>query len=157
MNEQTPKPTNGVRVNIGGTEFTLRYTLAAMKAAKSHFGGSIADGKTLSSIDVEDLGKLLWFGTLANHPDVTVDQLDALIDPTQREELLKAYMAAMGRALPDPNATGSPQDMIRQLNELLTRAEAIQTKLSEAMTSTGSSSGPSDVTTSGSPTPISGA
>jgi hypothetical protein len=68
------RPTERVKIELGDPpkEFTLRYTLRAMKEAAEEFGGSIASIETLQKIDEQNLGKLIWYGLRADAPEVTV-------------------------------------------------------------------------------------
>jgi hypothetical protein len=154
--EPTTKPTDGVRVELGGREFTLRYPLWVLKEAKQRYGGSITSGETLAKIDIEDMSEFLLFGLKVHHPEVTVEELDRLYDPTQHEYIMRQYAKAIGRSLPEPKNDPSPTEVIQQLSDLLTRAEAIKTEVTEAM-KTGSPSGPSRELTLVSATASSGA
>lgn len=151
MPEQT-YPTPGVPVKIGGRDFVLRYPASSMKQAREEFGGSITNFAIVRTIDETKIGKLLWYGTKANHPEVSVEELEDLFDYTQVEYVLTQYFKAVGISLPEKNEQ-SPSAVIQQLTELVTRAES----LLEATRLTGSDSGPSGDTTSVSATASSGA
>jgi hypothetical protein len=85
-----------------GVERTLRYTLRAMREAAEEFGGSITSAETLKKLDENTLGKLIWYGLRADQPDLTVEQVEELIDPTMLRYCLGQYTLALGASAPEP-------------------------------------------------------
>lgn len=135
MNEIT-KPTEGVRVELGGKEYTLRYTLAACKAAKVEFGGSILSLETLGKLDEDNVAKLFWYGLQEHHPEITVEQIEAMIEFRSLPYYMSKYYEAIKIALPDPKNEQSPTE---------TRAKTTKPKGPRLI---GSESGPSEDSTS---------
>jgi hypothetical protein len=141
------KPTERVKVTLGdGVERTLRYPLSAMKQAREEFGGSITSVDVLKGLDETNIGKLLWYGLKTDYPELTVEQIEDLVEPTMLAYLMSQYATAMGAAMPEPKNDQSPVDQ-----EPTNRAEVL------TMKSTGSLSGQSADMTSDSPTKNSGA
>jgi hypothetical protein len=142
------------KITLGdGREYVLRYTLAAMKEAREEFGGPINSQQTLEKIDETNLGKLIWYGLRADYPEMTVEDVEALIEPPMFRDIMSGYIRAVSASLPDAPAKNeqSPAELLAMAQELLTRAEILSMKIS-----TGSSSGALGDSTSDSQTPNSG-
>ena len=138
---QITRPTERVKIVLADdVERTLRYTLRAMKEAAEEFGGSIASIDVLKTIDEQNLGKLIWYGLRADQPDITVEQVEDLIDPPMLPYVMQQYRAALTAAIPE-----APKN------------EQSEQPIAETTEPTGSPSGASDDTTSDSLTMTSGA
>lgn len=120
-----------------GVERTLRYTLRAMKEAREEFGGSITSMETLRKLDETNLGKLLWYGLRADQPELTVEQIEELIEPTMFRDLMDCYTRAVSASLPESKNEQSPAALLAEAQRLMDRAEA----LTKTMNQTGSDSG----------------
>lgn len=130
-------PTERVKLTLAdGVERTLRYNIRTMKEASEEFGGSIMKAETLNQMEVERLPKLIWYGLRADSPDLTLETIEELLEPTMVPYVMQQYLRALNIFLPDRKNEQSP-DQIAEVKEILTRAEAI---LAEAK-STGSISG----------------
>jgi hypothetical protein len=152
-----PETTAVERVKVtlnDGVERTLRYTLADMKEAKEHFGGSITKVETLQKIDEDDLGKLIWFGLRTDQPELSPEHIDRLLEPPMMKHVMGQYWRAISASLPETKNDHGP-DVIAEIKTMMDRAEAILAR-AEAI-STGSSSGASVDMTSDSPNGNSGA
>lgn len=135
------RPTEGVRVTLGGREYTLRYTFAALKAAKKEFNGSILKQETLQNLDEENLGKIIWYGLRAHHPDVTLEHVEENMDFPTFPYFMSKFVEAITASLPEPKNEQSPET---------------QTKVKAIRKSTGSNSGQSEDTISTLPIASSG-
>jgi hypothetical protein len=128
------RPTDGVRVELGGKEYTLRYTFAALKAAKKEFNGSILKQETLQKLDEENLGKIIWYGLRAHHPDVTLEYVEENVDYPTFPYFMSKFVESVTASMPEPKNEQSP--------------EQNQTKVIQMEKSTGANSGQSPDSTS---------
>jgi hypothetical protein len=134
------RPTDGVAVTLGKREFTLRYDIGAMKEAKAEFGGSITSPRVLAGIDEDKIGKLLWYGLRANHPEITVEEIDLLVDPTQMKDIMRSYAKAVNIAFAEPKNEPSPAEALEameKLQTLLARAETVLTSMKSISSESG--------------------
>jgi len=136
MGKQTP--TDGVRVKLGDSEFTLRYPFSVLKAAKAEFGGSILKPETLHKLDEENLGKIIWYGLLAHHPEITLEYVEENIDFPTFPYFMEKFVEAVSASLPESKNAQS------------------QAKIRTITKSTGSNSGQSESSTSDLPLASSG-
>jgi hypothetical protein len=125
--------------SLNGKEYRLRFTLSALKALDQNHQIKVmraGDAMIDALRDPEKLALILYHGLLPNHPDVTVEWVEANFDLGMLLELAPVIgKAVSGKAAELPNADrpGSKPNGIGLL------------------------SGPSDDMTSGSPSPNSGA
>jgi hypothetical protein len=129
MTRATPRTTV---VLSDGIVRTLRYPLGALKEAREEFGGSVLRGDTLGALDETNVGKLIWYGLRADQPDMTVEEVESLIDWDMLPYVFEAYAKALGGSMPEKKES---------------RPEESRAATAETETSTGSGSGPSLDTT----------
>lgn len=134
------RPTESVKIALSdGVERMLRYPLKALKEAKAEFGASVMSIEGLRSLNEDNLGRLIWYGLRADDPNITVEQVDALIEMPMLPYIMQQYALALGGSLPEPDPKNAGAS-----------EETAETR------STGSASGPSDATPSISQTASSG-
>lgn len=135
---QIARPTSGVKITLAdGVERTLRYTLRAMREAAEEFGGSITSAETLKKLDENTLGKLIWYGLRADQPDLTVEQVEELIDPTMLRYCLGQYKLALGGALPEPPKNDQSERPKTETPELTgSQSGALADTTSDSLTTT---------------------
>ncbi len=85
----TPTPTRGVKVMLD-KERRLRFTLRTVEAIKAEFG----EAALSSGLGGEKLAKVLWYGLTHEDAELTVQQVEDMVDL----ENLTEVMAAMARA-----------------------------------------------------------
>jgi hypothetical protein len=128
-----------VKFSLDGKEFRLRFTLSALKSLDQGHQIKVMKGgdAMIDAVrDPEKLALILYHGLLPNHPNVTLAWVEENFDSGMLLELAPLIGKAIsGKAveLPNDDRPGSKPNGI------------------------GALSGPSDATTSGSPTPSSGA
>ena len=75
-----------------GKTYFLRYTLATLRKIRDDLGQ-----KTLSEgVSDEKLVKVLWYGLLKDQPDLTVEQVEEMIDLRDLSAVVIALRKAMG-------------------------------------------------------------
>lgn len=120
MNSQAPSPSEAVVVTLAdGKPRTLRYSIKTMKKLreKMHSAGfptgaafhayiTREDDKNV--IDIEKFADLLHRGLThkfdGGDPDLTLDDVEELIDAKSSSETLRLLMSAIGLAMPEKNA-----------------------------------------------------
>lgn len=138
----TTRPTENIKVTLAdGIERVLRYSLRTMREAAEDFGAPINSIETLKRVDESNLGKLIWYGLRKDSPDLTVEDVEDLIEPPMYVYLMEQYAKALSAGLPEP----TPEKNAAEPVEATPDGE-----------STGSQSGLSPDTTSASMTATSG-
>jgi hypothetical protein len=89
-------------VNIGGNEYEIKLTLGAMKRFKSSTGHSLMDPEALKQMDEEKLSALIWAMIKS---DLTIEQIDEMIDINDLERITSEVMAGIEESMP-PTTTG---------------------------------------------------
>jgi len=118
-NQATPSPSEAVVVTLAdGKPRTLRYSIKTMKKLreKMHSAGfptgaafhayiTREDDKNV--IDIEKFADLLHRGLThkfdGGDPDLTLDDVEELIDAKSSSETLRLLMSAIGLAMPEKN------------------------------------------------------
>ncbi len=101
-----PTPSRGVPVELDKTRF-LRYSLKTHNQIRKEFGDD-------TNITGERLAKLLWYGLVGDDPNLTVEDVEELVDLEHLDAIVEAVSKAMGRAgkasvvMDPPTRTGSP-------------------------------------------------
>jgi len=87
-----PTPTRGVPVELGGQQYFLRYTMATLRKIRQEMGPqALAEG-----VGDDKLIKVLWYGFKNQHPDLTEEQVEELIDLRDLKNVVIALRQAMG-------------------------------------------------------------
>lgn len=100
------------QVTIGGSRFTLRFSVRAMAALQEHWGlpSFKAVGARMAELGddlgVDDLVGILWAGLRTHHPDVTKEDVLDLVDAAGMDGLVDAMAAALEGALADGSGEG---------------------------------------------------
>jgi hypothetical protein len=128
---QPPKAKTVTITLFDGKERILRYPFSTCKLIYEKFG---------EQITMMNFGEVLWHGLRDNDPDLTIEQVEYLCDPTMRAYLEERIEMAMGK---------------RPIPDLEKNEESV--RLTEAVGhQTGSASGVSDASNSDSQTASSG-
>ncbi len=91
MPGQTPTPTRGVPLMLDKKR-RLRFSLKTMRLLREEFGD-----KTLTTgLGQDSIGKFLWYGLKHEDPELTIDQVEEMIDLEQLTEVLEAIAKATG-------------------------------------------------------------
>ena len=88
---ETPTPTLGVPIVLGGREFHLRYTLRARREFREEMGQDVLSADVMGDL----LAKLLSYGL---HPRVTEEEVEDLVDLEHMAEVVEAVTTATGAA-----------------------------------------------------------
>lgn len=89
----SPAPTRGTPLTLDGQTYYLRYSFATRRKMIEEFGGEEAFKKEMTG---DKLPKILWYGLATAHPDMTVEQLEELIDLKNLEEVCLTMLEAIG-------------------------------------------------------------
>lgn len=90
---QTPTPTRGIPVDLGdGKPYFLRYSLAARKRLIAQLGGE----EKLKNLSGDELGVVVLEGLKGSAPDLTLEQLEELIDMQNINGVVEAMAKAIG-------------------------------------------------------------
>jgi len=82
----------------------LRYTLRTIRKIREEFGAdAIEDG-----VPAALLGKFVWYGLTHEDPDLSLEQVEEMVDGQNLEEVSNALLAAFGQkpTVNPPSATG---------------------------------------------------
>lgn len=103
---------DGVKVTMGGREFILPpLTLKALRkmGPKIKLLGTMTDVPTEEQIAA--MVEVVHAGLVRNYPDITVDELEDLIDLGNLREVFPAVMASSGLSRVTPGeVVGAPQN-----------------------------------------------
>lgn len=88
--EKTPAPTRGVPVMLD-KERRLRYSFKTRRTLIEQIGE-----EKLRKMGGDDLCTVLWYGLKHEDPDLTVDQLEEMVDLENLTEIVDAMTRAMG-------------------------------------------------------------
>lgn len=87
----TPTPTRGVPIQLDRLRH-IRFSLKTTKAMREKFGAdTLKDG-----FDQDKIAELLWFGLKWEDSDLTVDQVEEMVDLENLVEVMKAVSQATG-------------------------------------------------------------
>ena len=87
-----PPPTRGVPIQLDRTRH-LRYPLRVMKQIREEFGKeALADG-----VITEHLAKLIWYGLQHEDSEITLVQVEDLVDGQNLGEVSDAMVEAFGQ------------------------------------------------------------
>jgi hypothetical protein len=89
---QTPTPTRGVPVELGGRTLYFRYTLGTLRKIREKFGATALE----SGVADEALAEVILMGLLGSDPTLTVDQIEDMIDLPTLPVVVEAMRKAMG-------------------------------------------------------------
>jgi hypothetical protein len=95
------------QIAVGGTTYTLRFSVRAMGALQDHFGLKSLNqvGQRLQQMGddmgVEDLAAVLWAGLRSHHPDTTKDDALGILDDAGLNGLDDIIGEAFQAAAPD--------------------------------------------------------
>jgi hypothetical protein len=110
------RPTTPATITLAdGKERILRYSLKAMKKLKSQFGASLFRGG-LNDLDEDKLPELLFHGL--NHkyeggdPNLTLDEVEELVDAQMLPYVMERFLTAFGGSVPEKNAAKPAIDTI---------------------------------------------
>jgi len=92
MNGQTPTPTRGVVVQLD-RERRLRYTLGVMRKIREEFGKDAVE----EGFANDDLAKLFLYGLQHEDPDLTLEQVEEMVDGENLKSLTDAMVEAFGQ------------------------------------------------------------
>lgn len=105
--EATPAPTRGVPVTLDKVRH-LRYTLGTRKRLLQEIGGEEA----LNDLTGDKMAILLLYGLKHEDPDLTLEQVEEMVDLENLPVVVEAFAKAMGynsSKVQDTGATGNPQ------------------------------------------------
>jgi hypothetical protein len=91
--EKLPTPTRGVPVELEGKTYYLRFSLAAMKSIV----GDENEENFFKNMTIAKLGPMLLAGLKASAPELTLEQLEEMIDLQNIAEITDALGKAVGR------------------------------------------------------------
>jgi hypothetical protein len=92
MSAETPTPTRGVLLHLD-KERRLRFSLKTMRELREEFGeNTLATGLSQDSI-----AKFLWHGLKHEDPELTIEQVEEIVDLEQLDEILDAVATATGK------------------------------------------------------------
>lgn len=92
MPEERTTPTRGVPVELDRTRH-LRYSLGTVRKIMEEFE---VDDPEKIPLDVTNLGKFLWYGLKHEDPDLTVEDVEEMVDMQNIVPLHEAVGEAMG-------------------------------------------------------------
>ena len=79
----------------------IMFDLNALAAFEETTGRSVLNGLSLEGLAVKDLRALFWAGLLHEDPDLTLQQVGAIVHPGNLMYIFKQINIAMGLAMPD--------------------------------------------------------
>lgn len=90
-------------VTVDGAEYRLHYDLNSLALFEESTGVNLL----MAGLDVEHLpakhfGILFFAGIQKHHPEITVDQVFAMLRPDNIVEALTGTLAAYANAMPEP-------------------------------------------------------
>lgn len=88
-----PTPTRGVPVELEGKKYYLRFSLAAIK----NIAGGEDEEHFFKHMTMAKLGPMLLAGLQASAPELTLEQLEDMIDLQNLAEVTEALGKALGR------------------------------------------------------------
>ncbi len=102
------------QITLGGRVFRLRYSLRAFAALQAHFGTeslveTVARVTDISKLDTLDMAVMFWSGCLSHHPDLTPEEVIALIDAEGFQGIAAALDMSLKASLP-PASEGDAED-----------------------------------------------
>ena len=101
MHDQSPAP--GVKLTLGGREFVaLPLNLKALRELAPRFPVLTGMGDVPTGPQIDVVSDIVYSALLRNHPDLTRDELEELLD---LENLARALQAVMGA----PQVVGTPE------------------------------------------------
>lgn len=95
-----------VQIQIGDRVFTLKYSIKAFAALQDHYGLSSLDAVQVRlgdtrQVGIMDLVVLIWAGTRSYHPDVTVSDIETLLDQQGIEQAVAIASKAFNSSFPE--------------------------------------------------------
>lgn len=87
----TPTPTRGVPIQLDRLRH-IRFSLKTTKEMRAKFG----DDTLKDGFDQDKIAELLWFGLKWEDADLTVDQVEDMVDLENLTEVMKAVSKATG-------------------------------------------------------------
>lgn len=101
--KETPTPTRGVPIELDRTRY-LRFSLGTLRRIREEFGEDLEAG-----LSGDKLAKVLWYGLRGSDPELTVEQLEEIIDLEQLPAVIEALGKAMGNkaGVRPPEAPGA--------------------------------------------------
>jgi len=94
MSESTPSPTRGVPVDLDGETYFLRYSLKTLRQLREEFGEDVLERGEIAG---DDVAKFLWYGLRDGHPDLTVEQIEDMVDLQNLPRVIEAVVEATGQ------------------------------------------------------------
>lgn len=85
-------PTRGVRIMTLDRERYLRYSFATRKKMLADLGGE----ERFKQLAGDDLPLVLWYGLRHEDPELTVEQVEELIDLEHLNETVEVMLKALG-------------------------------------------------------------
>jgi len=103
-----PTPTRGVPVVLD-KERRLRYTLGTMRLIREKFG----EDRMAQGVPAAMLGELLWYGLKHEDAQLTIEQVEDMVDGENLEAITAALVKAFGQKLENPRAaTASSPEVV---------------------------------------------
>lgn len=89
-----PTPTRGVPVQLAADDRVrhLRYSMRTLKEIRAKFGDQVLS----KSWEGDAVAELLWYGLKHEDPNLTIEQIEDLVDLEHLEEIMKAVKTATG-------------------------------------------------------------
>lgn len=88
-----PTPTRGTPVELGGRTRYLRFTLKTIREMREKFGNDLDKG-----LQGDQIADLLWYGLRADDPELTLMQVEEMVDLRDLTTVVTALSKALGYA-----------------------------------------------------------
>jgi len=103
-----PTPTRGVLVTLDRPRH-IRYTLRALREIRTEFG----EDALTRGVSADSVAKLLWFGLRHEDPDLTIEQVEEMVDLENLDEVMRAVgVATSGRVTTTVGETVPPGPLV---------------------------------------------
>ena len=91
------RPTTPITITLSDNkERTLRYSIGTMKKLRTAFGATSLLKDGLKEIDEDKLPILIWHGLVHADPQLTVEQVEELIDAQMLGYVMNRFALAFG-------------------------------------------------------------
>ncbi len=91
-----------VKITLGDKERSLRFTLNSFADIEDHFGSIDAGLSAMEKGSMKAIRFFLWTGFTHEDPALTEEQVGALIDIQELEQLTECLSEALESDLPEP-------------------------------------------------------
>lgn len=92
--DRTPTPSRGIPVELDRTR-RVRYSLRTLRELCEEFGVDLDELDELE-LKISTLGKFLWYGLRHEDPELTVEDVEDLVDMQNIQPLRDAVLEAIG-------------------------------------------------------------